>query len=189
MLIQIQSGAFDIEKPEIRLSDIIHNLGTINRYTGSSDYSWSVAQHTILCEAISSGFKLPSSARLALLLHDAPEAYIQDQNGVWKSLLGDWYKKIERRLEEAIAKKFGFDAELFGNPIVGQIDRAALYIESMCLFKNRVPELWTTLDQQFGSAEICHEWIGILRSCNGVFAHVDSVRETLKNLILTELAK
>src|SRR5438105_9314376 len=81
---------------DIEIGDIAHGLARVARWNGqtSGDHIFSVAQHTLLAEAIarirSPG--LDRRARLAVLLHDAPEYVIGDMISPFKAVIGDAYK-------------------------------------------------------------------------------------------------
>ena len=55
-------------------------------------------------------------ARLAVLLHDAPEYVIGDMISPFKAVIGDSYKAVEHRLLAAIHLRFGLPADAAGNP-------------------------------------------------------------------------
>jgi hypothetical protein len=63
-----------------------------------------VAQHSVLCSEL-----VPAELALTALLHDASEAYLSDIARPIKSVpeFGDVYLKFEKKLEAAIAKRFG----------------------------------------------------------------------------------
>lgn len=166
MKLQIKSGAFDILYPEIKLIDIAWNLSGINRYLGATDITWSVVQHLILCDELVQNRKLSNKLRLAVLLHDAPEYIVNDQNGVYKKILGQAFEQMEDKIERAIAAKFGIEPELFQATAVKDIDKLALYIESKALFSNRVPALWNELDAwvEANKSDVdLNFWIGALK--------------------------
>lgn len=161
--IQVQSGIFDFEAPRITLGDMAHALSQICRYTGNCDVHWSVAHHTLLCKELAPLFNLDKDLYLPLMLHDGPEYVLQDQNGKWKHNLGTWYHDTEKKIEFAIAKKFGFDISAFSHPKIKTIDEAALYVESKALFNNRSQELWAWLDEKYDSMETLQPIVAMMK--------------------------
>src|SRR5256884_7542308 len=67
---------------DIEIEDIAHGLARVARWNGQTKgaHAFSVAQHSLLVEQIASHFEpdLDRPARLAALLHDAPEYVIGD---------------------------------------------------------------------------------------------------------------
>src|SRR5213079_3112514 len=75
---------------DIEISDIAHGLARVARWNGqtSGAHIFSVAQHTLLAEAIARRrMSLDVRARLAILLHDAPEYVIGDIITPFKSVI------------------------------------------------------------------------------------------------------
>jgi 5'-deoxynucleotidase YfbR-like HD superfamily hydrolase len=121
---------------DVEIADIAHGLARVARWNGQTggDHIFSVAQHTLLVEALARGRapRLDRRARLAVLLHDAPEYVIGDMISPFKAVIGDSYKGIEQRLLAAIHLRFGLPAEL-PRDIVAMIkaaDQAAAYLEA-----------------------------------------------------------
>ena len=76
-----------------------------------------------------------ADARLAALLHDAPEYVIGDMISPFKSVVGGGYKAVEQRLQRAIHLRFALPAEL-GATLRKEIKRAdqiAAYFEATLL--------------------------------------------------------
>jgi 5'-deoxynucleotidase YfbR-like HD superfamily hydrolase len=120
---------------DVEIEDIAHGLARVARWNGqtSGPHIFSVAQHTLLVEAIARRrTSLDQRARLAILLHDAPEYVIGDMITPFKSVLGDAYKAVEKRLLAAIHLRFGLPAapppEL--TQLIKSTDRAAAYLEA-----------------------------------------------------------
>lgn len=65
----------ELRTDEIDIRDIGHHLSMVNRYTGGSPFPVSVAQHSVW---VSENVGPDLDLQLAGLLHDAPEAYIND---------------------------------------------------------------------------------------------------------------
>src|SRR5947199_5783562 len=95
---------------DVEIEDIAHGLARVARWNGqtSGTHIFSVAQHTLLVEAIARRqVDLDLRARLAVLLHDAPEYVIGDMISPFKAVIGDAYKGVEGRLLAAIHLRFG----------------------------------------------------------------------------------
>lgn len=100
----VSGRRIDLRDPQpeaFTLEDIAHGLGNVCRFSGQTRQFYSVAQHSIMVAEL-----VPPEARLAALLHDASEAYIQDVPAPLKALLPE-YALIEHRIEAAIAVRFG----------------------------------------------------------------------------------
>jgi 5'-deoxynucleotidase YfbR-like HD superfamily hydrolase len=121
---------------DVEIADIAHGLARVARWNGqtSGDHIFSVAQHTLLVEAIARN-RSPGLDRrtcLALLLHDAPEYVIGDMISPFKAVIGDAYKDVEQRLLAAIHVRFGLPAELSRDlvDVIKAADQAAAYLEA-----------------------------------------------------------
>jgi 5'-deoxynucleotidase YfbR-like HD superfamily hydrolase len=120
---------------DIEIADIAHGLARVARWNGqtSGAHIFSVAQHTLLVDALARrATALDRRARLAILLHDAPEYVIGDMITPFKSVLGDSYKAVEARLLAAIHLRFGLPAVLPAEltKLIKSADRASAYLES-----------------------------------------------------------
>lgn len=62
----------------VDIHDIAHHLAHINRFTGATTRSYTVAEHSLLCESMADAQGLTPKWRMAALLHDAHEAYLGD---------------------------------------------------------------------------------------------------------------
>ena len=91
-------------KPEMfHIEDIAHALSQTCRFGGHTKNFYSVAQHSIHCF----NFVVNRENKLAMLLHDASEAYMADLIRPVKNNIPE-YEKIEHNLMFCIAEKFGF---------------------------------------------------------------------------------
>ena len=121
---------------DIEIEDIAHGLARVARWNGQTkgDHAFSVAQHSLLVEAIAGHFKpsLDRRWRLAALLHDAPEYVIGDMISPFKAALGLDYKAFEHRLLAAIHMRYGLPADLpqWVNNLIKRCDRASAFLEA-----------------------------------------------------------
>src|SRR5680860_1574096 len=101
---------------DIEIEDIAHGLARVARWNGQTngDHTFSVAEHSLLVEAIAGGLDetLPQEFRLAALLHDAPEYVIGDLISPFKAALSLDYKAFEAKLLAAIHLRFGLPVEV-----------------------------------------------------------------------------
>ena len=121
---------------DIEIADIAHGLARVARWNGQTNgaHIFSVAQHTLLVEAVmrAQNPRIDARLRLAALLHDAPEYVIGDMISPFKAVLGGDYKAVEKRLLAAIHIRFGLPPQLSAD-IERQIknaDRGAAYLEA-----------------------------------------------------------
>jgi uncharacterized protein len=121
---------------DIEVEDIAHGLARVARWNGQTkgDHAFSVAQHCVLVEelAVHLDPALDRKARLAALLHDAPEYVVGDMISPFKAALGLDYKAFENRLLAAIHIRFGLPPqgpqtlEVF----IKKCDHLAAYLEA-----------------------------------------------------------
>jgi 5'-deoxynucleotidase YfbR-like HD superfamily hydrolase len=101
---------------DIEIEDIAHGLAFVARWNGQTrgDYAYSVAEHSLLVEAIFGRLvpDAPVKWRLAALLHDAPEYVIGDMISPVKSAVGPGYGALDERLEAAVHLRFGLPAKV-----------------------------------------------------------------------------
>jgi 5'-deoxynucleotidase YfbR-like HD superfamily hydrolase len=121
---------------DIEIEDIAHGLARVARWNGQTrgDHAFSVAQHCLLVEALLVHMQdnLDRQARLAALLHDAPEYVIGDMISPFKAALGVDYKAFELKLLAAIHLRFGLPAktsEMLTRRIK-KADQVAAYLEA-----------------------------------------------------------
>jgi hypothetical protein len=121
---------------DVELEDIAHGLARVARWNGQTKgaHIFSVAQHCLLVETLARAKvpRLDRNARLALLLHDAPEYVVGDMISPFKAVIGDSYKAVENRLLAAIHLRFGLPAETTAtlHNLIKAADRAAAYLEA-----------------------------------------------------------
>ena len=123
---------------DVEIADIAHGLARVARWNGQTKGPeiFSVAQHSLLVEALfAAGSPAPASARLAALLHDAPEYVIGDMISPFKAAIGGDYRRIEARLQRAIHIRFGLPPELPPDLTkrIKAVDRMSAYLEATAL--------------------------------------------------------
>jgi hypothetical protein len=124
---------------DVEIDDIAHGLARVARWNGQTRgaHIFSVAQHTLLCEAIAERqcAVLPTRTRRAILLHDAPEYVVGDLISPFKAVLGGDYKAVEHRLLAAIHIRFNLPPELPADmqKQLKAADRGAAYLEAVHL--------------------------------------------------------
>ena len=96
---------------DVEIEDIAHGLARVARWNGQTkgEHAFSVAEHSVIVERICKKLDPTMSPKHSLmaLLHDSPEYVIGDMISPFKALLGEGYKDIEGRLQEAIHIRFG----------------------------------------------------------------------------------
>ncbi|MGL5361849.1 MAG: YfbR-like 5'-deoxynucleotidase [Bosea sp. (in: a-proteobacteria)] len=121
---------------DVEIEDIAHGLARVARWNGQThgEHSFSVAQHSLLVEAIASHLHPDWDRRTQLmaLLHDAPEYVIGDIISPFKAAVGETYKSVENRLMSAIHLRFGLPATvtLALAKQIKQADRIAAFLEA-----------------------------------------------------------
>jgi uncharacterized protein len=109
----LDPSPFDVE-----IEDIAHGLARVARWNGQTTgpHPFSVAQHSLLVEAIAQHtlLELPPRTALVVLLHDAAEYVIGDIISPFKAVLGDAYKGVEARILAAVMIRFGLPPEIKG---------------------------------------------------------------------------
>ena len=121
---------------DIEVADIAHGLARVARWNGqtSGTHIFSVAQHTLLVEAVMREHapRVDIRVRLGALLHDAPEYVVGDMISPFKAVIGGSYKVVEKRLLAAIHIRFGLPASL--SVVIEQqikdADMGAAYLEA-----------------------------------------------------------
>jgi 5'-deoxynucleotidase YfbR-like HD superfamily hydrolase len=121
---------------DIEIGDIAHGLARVARWNGQTkgEHAFSVAQHSILVEAIAAALKpqLSAKLRLAALLHDAPEYVVGDLISPFKAAMGINYKSFEERILHAVHIRFGLPPVLpfTAAQLIKKADKIAAYHEA-----------------------------------------------------------
>lgn len=99
---------------DIEIEDIARGLARVARWNGqtSGDHAFSVAEHSVVVLDLFVTLypDAPGHDRMAALLHDAAEYVVGDMISPFKAALGLDYKAFERRLDEAVNRRFGLAA-------------------------------------------------------------------------------
>lgn len=134
--IRLRSGRyFDLADPkpdQFTFGDIAGALSKICRFGGQIDSYYSVAEHSVLCSKVAADDGLPLDTQIAVLMHDAAEAFCGDMVKPLKVMLPH-YREIEAAIETVVAEKFTIDFRREGHSI-REIDHAMLIQERRCLF-------------------------------------------------------
>ena len=121
---------------DIEIADIAHGLARVARWNGQTDgeHAFSVAEHSLLVEAIVGDLEpaLDRKARLAALIHDAPEYVVGDLISPFKAALSLDYRAFEAKLLAAIHLRFGLQPELSppAAKLIKRADKIAAYYEA-----------------------------------------------------------
>lgn len=131
----------------IDINDIAHALSRICRFNGHTREFYSVAEHSW-----KGATYISDEYKLAMLLHDASEAYLCDIPSPVKDYIPD-YKKIEEELSYAICVKFGLPFP--NHEIIKYYDLVLLSNEAHHLMHSRGNqwELWKHVKRPLVSAE------------------------------------
>lgn len=120
---------FDPRPEDVCIDDIAHSLSLQCRWAGHTRTFYSIAEH-----CVRGAQHLRGELALEFLLHDASEAYLLDMPRPLKhwGLFGWLYRKLERRVERAIAEHFSLHYPHCG--VVKHIDNRMLATEQRDLF-------------------------------------------------------
>ena len=131
------------------LKDIAHHLAQINRYTGAASRPYSVAEHSLLVERIGEQRGNSPAVRLALLMHDAHEAYTNDMASPAKQAIGVHWSGFEATHAANVRRHFGLQTA-FGarRAEITACDLIALATErrDLMAFDPAVNAPWPVLD-------------------------------------------
>ncbi len=153
---------------DIDIHDISHALSFMTRANGHVRTFFSVAQHSINCciEAKERGYS--TRVQLALLLHDASEAYIADIIRPVKKYMESYYK-IEEVLQNVIYNKYlSYELSDEEKEQIKSVDDAMLAWELVTLMNHDVcdnlPLIMSKPSFDFNSfLDIEEEYLGIFK--------------------------
>ena len=135
---------FDPDPDQIDIFDIAHHLSLMTRFNGGCKWHYSIAQHSILCADRAKDYHYPQPSEhklaLALLMHDAAEAYVGDIVRPIKRKITD-FSVIENGVMDAINERFDLPriAESRGyKKAVHEVDTRMLVTEKLQLMSPKV---------------------------------------------------
>ncbi|WP_396271982.1 HD family hydrolase [Hyphomonas sp.] len=124
---------------DIEIEDIAHGLARVARWNGQTrgEHAFSVAEHSVLVETLVRRLEpgLGPQDWMTALLHDSPEYVIGDMISPFKAILGESYKGVEARLQEAVHIRFGLKAVTTAGlkKVIKQADNICAWFEAVQL--------------------------------------------------------
>jgi len=140
-MIELHSGKFvdplNLRPEDVDIHDIAWALSQQCRYSGHTEFHYSVAQHSVLVSRL-----LPRAFKLDGLMHDASEAYLQDVARPLKQdpYFGKAYRGAEARVQRVIVEVYGLTWP--EPPEVKLMDTRILHPERATLLPNAIVGRW-----------------------------------------------
>ena len=135
---------FDPDPNQIDIFDIAHHLSLMTRFNGACKWFYSIAQHSINCSQRAADYHYPRPSEeklaLALLMHDAAEAYVGDIVRPIKRKITD-FSVVENGVMDAINTRFDLPpvAEIRGyKAAIKEVDNRMLVTEKLQLMDPNV---------------------------------------------------
>jgi hypothetical protein len=122
-----RNGRFYLEEPEYNIEAMAHSLAQSVRFTGHSEWRYSVAEHSVLVSLLVEEMGGSVLEQMEGLLHDGTETVLADVASPVKAGLED-YKQLERRLDSKLRAQFFLPVTQ--TEIVTKADWLALFIEA-----------------------------------------------------------
>lgn len=136
--LRLRSGRYfnllDPHPDQFTLTDIAGALAKLCRYGGQINQFYSVAEHCVWCARVARYDGRSNDIVKAVFLHDAAEAFCGDVIRPLKLLLSE-YKIVEKRVESAIAQKYGVDFAAAAE-YIDEIDLSMMILEKNTLFSH-----------------------------------------------------
>lgn len=125
----------DMKPEDLHILDIAHSLSLQCRFTGHVRKFYSVAQHSVLCAELALERHMALVDPLALLLHDASEAYLSDIARPVKRAVGfgERYGEVEDGIQAVVAKAWGLEYPF--PPLIHMVDETLLRAEQRDLMR------------------------------------------------------
>ncbi len=157
--IKVHAGHYvDLANPDpntIEIQSIAAALSKICRFGGHCPRFYSVAEHCVLATELAFKEGIRGSGLLAILLHDAAEAYIGDMVKPLKVTIPQ-YTEAENRIELAIEQAFGIDFQ-WHQDVIKKFDRAMLKAEKTSMWPEDKEE-WAGFSQIMTANVELHHW-------------------------------
>ena len=137
----------DPREEEVFMSDIANGLALDCRYSGQgrTDRFYSVAEHSVHMARYAlqnwpQGDGFPQAV-LATLLHDAPEAYLNDLSRAVKHAVGAAYNDLEDGIQAVILRKYNLITAWRRNAgAIKDLDRRMVPLEKAAIMRH--PQPW-----------------------------------------------
>ena len=146
---------------EVVQEDLAHHLSQQCRFNGACNVFYSVAEHSVRVMRMS---RADRELRLALLLHDAHEAYIGDLVRPMKVAMGEdamrRWDVIEGVIQMAIHQRFNLPLDLPSawRQIIKDYDNAILLTEKRDLFSEKASHIWGVPDHIRPMETVIRPW-------------------------------
>ena len=157
----------DPRPEDIHITDIANGLALDCRYAGQGrvDRFYSVAEHSwLMARYARSVDGMPTRVCLAVLLHDAPEAWINDlARAVKHSVEG--YDVVEHRIATVVNKKYGL-TETFKEyySYIKDLDRRIVPHEKDAIMRHPQPWAYDQFDSLPGVVIYCFDAVTAKRN-------------------------
>jgi hypothetical protein len=125
-----RTGRFYLGEPTYSVEALAHSLAQVVRFTGHSEWRYSVAEHSVMVSLLVEEMGGSLLEQLEGLLHDGTETVLADVASPVKAGLDD-YKQLEKRLDGALRAQFSLPKQQ--TEIVTKADWIALFIEAAVL--------------------------------------------------------
>lgn len=122
------------DQRDVCLKDIAHSLAFQCRFAGHTTRFYSVAEHSVNLHRFVDSIRGVQNLerRLAMLLHDASEAYLGDTTGPVHALVYGRLEGEHDRISEKIFKSLWIDTNLIGDEEIHTYDQLLTTCEGAC---------------------------------------------------------
>lgn len=157
----------------VSLTDIAHHLSLINRFTGATTRPYSVAEHSVLCSEIARREGKPVGLQMAMLMHDAHEAYTTDLSSPAKVAVNCYsmgaggvqaWSMFEDVHADTVRKHFNLQTVFAGyKNEIRRIDLIALATErrDVTAYKPHANGPWAVLNDNMHDAVLPVDWVDL----------------------------